>query len=81
MADTFVCPICGAEVKVGTPSCLNCGSDDDTGWSEETLYDGLDLHETTDEYVQFERRKKISRLFTGSVAFFLLFIFIILFIF
>jgi hypothetical protein len=81
MEDTFACPICGAEVRVGTPSCLNCGSDDETGWSEDTLYDGLGLAESTDEYIQFEKRKKSSRIFIRTVAFFLLFIFIIKFIF
>jgi hypothetical protein len=81
MVDTFACPICGDEVSVGTPSCLNCGSDDESGWSEDTLYDGLDLPESSDEYIQFEKRKKNSRIFIRSVAFFLLFIFIIKFIF
>jgi len=29
-------------------ACPECGSDENTGWSEETLYDGLNLpeHET-----------------------------------
>jgi hypothetical protein len=81
MEDSFVCPNCGAEVRVGTPSCLNCGSDDETGWSDDTLYDGLDLPESSDEYIQFEKKKKISRVFTGTVGFLLLFLFIIIFIF
>jgi uncharacterized membrane protein YvbJ len=81
MEDTFACPNCGAEVRVGTPSCLNCGSDDETGWSDDTLYDGLDLPESSDEYIQFEKKKKISRVFAGTVAFLLLFIFIFVFIF
>jgi len=81
MVDTFACPICGDEVRVGTPSCLNCGSDDESGWSEDTLYDGLDLPESSDEYIQFEKRKKSSRIFIRTVSFSLLFIFIIKFIF
>jgi hypothetical protein len=40
---TFVCPNCGAEVLVGAAACRECGSDASTGWSEDTLYDGLDL--------------------------------------
>ncbi len=24
-------------------SCPECGSDEETGWSEDTMYDGLDL--------------------------------------
>ena len=31
---TFVCPHCGAEVPVGAPACRECGSDEQTGWSE-----------------------------------------------
>ncbi len=31
----FNCPNCGYEVKVGSPACPECGSDEKTGWSEE----------------------------------------------
>jgi ribosomal protein L40E len=40
---TFVCPNCGADVPAGAAACRECGSDESTGWSEDTLYDGLDL--------------------------------------
>jgi hypothetical protein len=40
---TFSCPNCGAEVRRGARSCPECGADDETGWSEDTMYDGLDL--------------------------------------
>ncbi len=43
MSDYFVCPNCGAEVPVKALSCPECGSDEKTGWSEDTMYDGLDL--------------------------------------
>jgi len=33
--DYFVCPQCGGEVKVGARACPHCGSDEETGWSEE----------------------------------------------
>jgi hypothetical protein len=39
----FDCPNCGAVVRQGAPSCPECGADDETGWSEDTMYDGLDL--------------------------------------
>jgi ribosomal protein L40E len=32
--ETFVCPHCGADVAVGASACRECGSDDETGWSE-----------------------------------------------
>jgi hypothetical protein len=41
--DWFACPACGAEVPAGALACPACGSDDRTGWSPETEYDGLDL--------------------------------------
>lgn len=44
MADYFVCPNCGTEVPGKAKACLECGSDENTGWSEETIYDGLGLH-------------------------------------
>jgi len=40
---TFVCPNCGEDVRVGALACPECGSDAETGWSDETLYDGIDL--------------------------------------
>lgn len=40
---TFPCPNCGADVKRGALACRECGSDDLTGWSDETAYDDLDL--------------------------------------
>ena len=33
--DTFVCPHCGADVPVGARVCRECGSDDETGWSDD----------------------------------------------
>ena len=43
MSDYFDCPNCGAEVLAKAKSCPDCGSDEKTGWSEDTMYDGLDL--------------------------------------
>jgi hypothetical protein len=43
MSDYFNCPNCGAEVPIKAKSCPDCGSDEKTGWSEDTMYDGLDL--------------------------------------
>jgi hypothetical protein len=45
MSDYFICPHCGAEVDIGAVVCPECGSDDETGWSEDTAYDGLDLYD------------------------------------
>jgi hypothetical protein len=45
MSDYFICPNCGAEVSMKALACPECGSDKDTGWSEDTMYDGIDLPE------------------------------------
>ena len=37
------CPNCGEHVESGAVSCPSCGSCDETGWNEESVYDGLDL--------------------------------------
>lgn len=54
MSDYFNCPNCGAEVPIKALACPECGSDEKTGWSEDTMYDGLDLPEFE------ERRRKSS---------------------
>ena len=43
MSDYFNCPNCGTEVTLKALSCPECGSDEKTGWSEDTMYDALDL--------------------------------------
>ncbi len=48
MSDTFICPVCGTEVDVDALVCPECGSDDETGWSEDTAYDGLYLYDEDD---------------------------------
>ncbi len=44
--DYFICPNCGAEVSLKALVCPACGSDENTGWSDNTMYDGIDLPET-----------------------------------
>ncbi len=45
MHDYFVCPNCGADVPIKAKACPDCGSDENTGWSEDTMYDALNLPE------------------------------------
>ncbi|MGR3219736.1 MAG: zinc-ribbon domain-containing protein [Candidatus Anammoxibacter sp.] len=49
MNDYFVCPNCGAELALNALACRECGSDENTGWSDETMYDGLDLPSDFDD--------------------------------
>ena len=37
------CPYCGSPVRADAPACPVCGSDERTGWSEQTYMDGIDL--------------------------------------
>ena len=38
MSDYFICPNCGAEVPATARACPECGSDEETGWSEAADY-------------------------------------------
>ena len=61
--DWFTCPICGEQVQANALACPHCGADDETGWSPDTEYDGMDLP-VDDEWPVNEgparRRKAIS---------------------
>jgi len=37
------CPNCGEYVEAGAASCDHCGSCEDTGWNEDSIYDGVDI--------------------------------------
>jgi hypothetical protein len=37
--DYFICPCCGAEVKVGAPVCRECGASDEFGWDDGYWWD------------------------------------------
>lgn len=38
-----VCPCCGAGVPNRALACPECGADEQTGWSDDSYLDGLDL--------------------------------------
>lgn|ERR1017187_3042890 len=58
----FICPQCGAEVPANAKACPECGSDDKTGWSRDTIYDGTGI-ETPEEfdYEDWKRREADGR--------------------
>jgi hypothetical protein len=58
MSDTFICPVCGTEVDVNAVVCPECGSDDETGWSEDTAYDGLYLYDDDEDDLSSRRSSK-----------------------
>jgi hypothetical protein len=41
----FTCPHCGAQVPSSATACPECGSDNETGWSEAAAYDDLLLYD------------------------------------
>jgi hypothetical protein len=52
-----VCPNCGAEVPANAKAYPECGSDEETGWSEEAHTGGLDLPEENFDYNDFVKRE------------------------
>lgn len=50
-----VCPNCGANVPPNAKACLECGSDETTGWSETAYASGLGLPEEEFDYNEFVR--------------------------
>ena len=83
-----VCPNCGAEVPPNARACPECGSDEQTGWSEQAAADGLDLPDPSfhyDEYVKREFGGKSPvpqgiRWYWWVVAVIVLFVFLFLFV-
>jgi uncharacterized membrane protein YvbJ len=57
MTPPEICPNCGAEVPRNARACPECGSDEQTGWSEESHVNGLDLPEEKFDYDDFIERE------------------------
>lgn len=55
---SFICPSCGEEVPAGAKACPECGADEKTGWSDQTIYDGTGIEDPEDfDYDDFVRRE------------------------
>ena len=37
------CAVCGADIPPNARACPDCGADEQTGWREPGVYDGIDL--------------------------------------
>ena len=49
MNDNMVpCPYCGEMIKRKVKACPHCGSDEQTGWSDDTYLDGIDIGDDID---------------------------------
>lgn len=52
-----VCPNCGEDLPPKARSCPGCGSDENTGWSEEAQAAELGLPEDNFDYQEFTQRE------------------------
>ena len=52
-----VCPVCGAVVPEKAKACPECGSDEDTGWSDEGRADSLGLPSDEFDYNDYVKRE------------------------
>lgn len=52
-----LCPNCGAEVPHNSKACPECGSDEQTGWSDEARASGLDLPDEEFNYDDFVKKE------------------------
>lgn len=52
-----ICPHCGADLPRNAKACPECGSDEETGWSEEARASGADLPDDEFDYDDFVKRE------------------------
>jgi hypothetical protein len=52
-----ICPNCGATVPPNAKACPECGSDDETGWSEQAYAPNPDLPDEEFDYDEYTRRE------------------------
>jgi hypothetical protein len=56
--EDFICPVCGAEAPAKATACPECGSDEKTGWSDDTIYDGTGIEDPEEfNYEDWKRRE------------------------
>ena len=56
--DEFICPVCGATVPAKASVCPDCGSDEQTGWSDKTIYDGTGIEDPDEfDYEDWKRKE------------------------
>jgi zinc-ribbon domain len=53
----MICPNCGEEVPPKAKACPECGSCEETGWSEAAAASGLDLPDEEFDYQDYVKRE------------------------
>ena len=86
--DDFICPVCGATVPAKARACPECGSDEKTGWSDNTIYDDTGIEDPDEfDYEDWKRREGVrgaspsgrqKMIWLAAVVMLLLFIFLLL---
>ena len=57
---TLFCPNCGEEIGKNDKACPHCGSDENTGWSEEATLNRLGVSSYNEEDYQETIRKEFG---------------------
>ena len=52
-----ICPNCGASVPRNAKACPECGSDEETGWSDAAETEGLALPDENFDYDDFVKKE------------------------
>jgi glutaredoxin len=53
---TVACVYCGEQIDANARACPHCGSDENTGWSENTYLDGIDFVDD-DQYKEIREQE------------------------
>lgn len=57
-SSTFNCRHCGTPVPAGAKACPECGADENTAWSDQTIYDGTGIEDPAEfDYEEWQRRE------------------------
>ena len=51
------CPHCGADLPRNAKACPECGSDEETGWSNDAHASGLDIPDDEFDYDKFVKQE------------------------
>lgn len=60
--ESFPYPVCGEEVPANAKACPACGSDEKTGWSDDTVYDATEIPDDKEfDYREFLEKEGLAK--------------------